>query len=80
MDSYIVKAFVKGIFKTSGSLFVLGVGLLIYNKVKKEDIFIKIKTEDQATYMEDQVCNHECAEDQETDNQINLEYKKLFIF
>ena len=34
MNSYIVKSFIKGIFKTSGSLLVLGVGVLIYNKLK----------------------------------------------
>lgn len=34
MESYIVKAFVKGIFKTSGALLVLGVGMFIYENYK----------------------------------------------
>ena len=35
MESYIVKAFVKGIFKASGGLLVLGISLFIYDNVNK---------------------------------------------
>lgn len=35
MESYIFKAFVKGIFKTSGALLVLGVGMFIYENSNK---------------------------------------------
>ena len=33
MESYMFKAFVKGIMKTSGAFLVLGVGMFIYDKI-----------------------------------------------
>jgi hypothetical protein len=37
------KSFIKGIFKTTGSLFVLGIGMLIYDFVSTKEIFTEIK-------------------------------------
>lgn len=41
MESYIFKAFVKGIMKTSGGLLVLGIGMCIYDNVNLGKVWEK---------------------------------------
>lgn len=79
MNSYIVKSFIKGIFKTSGTLLVLGVGVFIYSTINKlkDTQHKKMETENLSSDIDTEYINKDNIKN---DNCDDKKFKKLFTF
>jgi large-conductance mechanosensitive channel len=90
MESYIFKAFVKGIMKTSGAFLVLGVGIFIYDKItpmlnkitktqEKETETQETETQETET-QETETQEEEYHEELIEEHQPHKDFKELFTF